>query len=122
MNCFDLSLCVGYFVICSIKLYLWFFPIMFGYADTELYIHIHMVILDLVTDFPLLLIVIINKAYEISAFIYFDILYKLIVKIPEDMTLTQPPIDGSILIPPSVSVSGAIYKLPRIYKHQIIAT
>ena len=78
-NCFSYSLCVGYFVICSIKLYLWFFPIIFGYADTEWYIHAHMVVLDVCTDLPLVIVVIVDKGYEIHWFIFFDIVYKLIM-------------------------------------------
>ena len=78
-NCFNMSLCIGYFVICSIKLYFWFFPIMFGYADTEWYIHIHMMILDIFTDLPLIIVVIVNEGYELHPFIYFDIVYKLIM-------------------------------------------
>ena len=76
-ECFSQAICTGYFVIASIKLYLWFFPIIFGYADTEKYIHIHMIILDSFTDLPLVVTIIATEAYDVHWFIFVDIVYKI---------------------------------------------
>eukprot|EP01084_Bolivina_argentea_P149776 261621_1 len=78
-TCFSQSVCCGYFVIASIKLYLWFFPIMFGYSDTEWYIHAHMVILDTFSDLPLVIILIASEGYNVHWLLFVDVTYKLII-------------------------------------------
>jgi len=78
-ECFHSALCIGYFVVLTLNLVLWFFPIMLGYSDTERSIHIHIVVLDMCTDFPLVVTIILTQAYTISWFIFFDVIYKLIV-------------------------------------------
>jgi len=77
--CFGAAICVTYFVVASIKLYLWFFPIMFGYSDTEWYIHVHMLILDSLTDLPLVITIIATEGYLIHWFLFVDISYKIIM-------------------------------------------
>lgn len=57
----------------------WFFPVMFGFSDTEKHIHIHMVVLDTLSDLPLVVIIIATKAYTVHWWIFIDIAYKLIM-------------------------------------------
>eukprot|EP01084_Bolivina_argentea_P208987 356099_1 len=77
--CLSNTICIGYFVIASIKLYFWFFPIMFRSADTEWRLHMHMVGLDTVTDLPLIIILFATEAYTIHWFLFFDVSYKIIM-------------------------------------------
>ena len=78
-DCLDRGFCVGYFVILVLNLFFWFFPVMFGFSDTEKHIHIHMVLLDLFTDFPLVVTVIMTEGYNIHWWIFIDIAFKLIM-------------------------------------------
>ena len=55
----------------------WLFCGLFGYADTERYIHIHMMTLDLMTDLPLIIVVIYDGGYELHWFILF--IYKILM-------------------------------------------
>ena len=52
---------------------------MLGFSDTEKYIHLHMVILDLFTDFPLIIFIAINQSWDVHWFIYIDMIVKLIL-------------------------------------------
>ena len=74
-----MGICVGYFVTLVLNLFFWFFPIMFGFSDTEKYIHLHMVVLDLCTDLPLVIVVIATEGYDIHWWIFVDIAFKLIM-------------------------------------------
>eukprot|EP01084_Bolivina_argentea_P193583 332106_1 len=78
-NCLNDVICVGYFIVLVLNLFFWFFPIMFGFSDTEKHIHIHMVILDTFTDLPLVTIIIYSKAYNIHWWMFVDIAFKFIM-------------------------------------------
>ena len=72
-------MCGGYFVVLVLNLFFWFFPVMFGFSDTEKSIHLHMVILDSFTDLPLVIIIIMSEAYTVHWFIFIDIAFKLVM-------------------------------------------
>eukprot|EP01083_Nonionella_stella_P119275 356444_1 len=78
-ECWNTNLCIGYFVILVLNLFFWFFPIMFGLSNTEKYIHMHMVILDMCTDLPLVAILILSEAYRIHWWIFIDVAFKMIM-------------------------------------------
>ena len=69
----------GYYVVLVCNLVFWFFPIMFGFSDTEKHIHIHMVILDSLSDLPLVVIILATQAYTVHWWIFIDIAFKLIM-------------------------------------------
>ena len=53
---------------------------MLGFSDTERYIHLHMVILDCCTDFPLICVLVFTEgALEVHWFLFIDIAVKLIL-------------------------------------------
>ncbi len=78
-DCFGEALCVGYFVVFTVKIIVWFMPMIFGYADHKRNVHIHMTVLDLCTDGPLLLTIFITKGWTVNAFVFVDIAFKLVV-------------------------------------------
>eukprot|EP01083_Nonionella_stella_P188528 695128_1 len=78
-NCFSEALCIGYFVVFSIKIIFWFAPIMLGYAKDDKTIHKHMVLLDTFTDLPLVLTIIFTDGYKIHEIVFFDIFFKIIM-------------------------------------------
>merc|ERR1712228_1088842 len=78
-SCLDQGICIGYFVVLILNLFCWFFPIIFGFSDTEKHIHIHMLVLDLFTDFPLVVVIILTESYTIHWWIFIDIIFKLIM-------------------------------------------
>merc|ERR1712154_655462 len=51
----------------------------FGFSDTEKHIHIHMVVLDTLSDLPLVVIIIVTKAYTVHWWIFIDIAFKLVM-------------------------------------------
>merc|ERR1712079_741667 len=69
----------GYYVVLVCNLVFWFFPIMLGFSDTEKHIHLHMVVLDSLSDLPLVVIIIATKAYTVHWWIFIDIAFKLIM-------------------------------------------
>ena len=52
---------------------------MLGFSDTEKYIHLHMVILDLCTDLPLIIFIGYTESYDAHWFLFIDVGVKLIL-------------------------------------------
>eukprot|EP01083_Nonionella_stella_P140534 431071_1 len=79
LTCFSRPLCVGYFVVFSIKIIFWFAPIMLGYAKDDKTIHKHMVLLDTFTDLPLVLTIVFTDGYGVHEIVFFDVFFKIIM-------------------------------------------
>jgi len=80
-NCFDRLICCAYFGFFVVDVFVWFTPIMFGFANTERRIHIHMIFLDVVSDLPLVIIVFVKRAYQLHWFIFLDMALKIFLLI-----------------------------------------
>ena len=78
-SCFDTKICNGYWIILCIKIIVYFIPIIAGYMSTEKAIHIHMLILNTLTDLPLVIIIIVSKGYQKHWFIFIDIVFKILI-------------------------------------------
>eukprot|EP00485_Elphidium_margaritaceum_P011436 CAMPEP_0202707474 /NCGR_PEP_ID=MMETSP1385-20130828/19809_1 /ASSEMBLY_ACC=CAM_ASM_000861 /TAXON_ID=933848 /ORGANISM="Elphidium margaritaceum" /LENGTH=325 /DNA_ID=CAMNT_0049366207 /DNA_START=30 /DNA_END=1007 /DNA_ORIENTATION=+ len=77
--CFNLPICIMYFVSLVLNLFLWFFPIMFGYSNTQKHIHINTVLLDTVTDLPVVVTMFATNAYSIHWWLFIDVAFKIIM-------------------------------------------
>lgn len=79
-ECLDQSICVVYFIVVLIQLIGWTTPMMcmatWGTRKGATGVSKHLLLLDIFTDVPVILAVLIEDAYRLHVMIYIDILWK----------------------------------------------
>jgi len=80
--CFRNGLCSTYWVIFMVQLTGWLLPMMiiegWGAEKDATKVSLHLFILDLCTNVPILIVVVATRGYEVSPLIFVDVLYKAI--------------------------------------------
>ena len=79
-GCFDLAICIVYFVYVVLELFGWIFPMIliesWGTEQNAKIVSTHLFFLDLTTDIMVMLAVLIEGSYTKSGLIMFDIIWK----------------------------------------------
>jgi hypothetical protein len=84
-ECFDEFICIAYYIFIILKMCGWLFPMLlidkWGTLPKAIKVASHVIVLDLLTDLPIVIIILVDEAYRFHGILFFDVFYKILLVI-----------------------------------------